>query len=246
VLNQKFTTFNSHTNHSRAAGHIKIKFMEHEIWCNNEKIRLEDLPSKCPNCHRSITPNPLIGHFCEIDGLREVFLFCPDKKCRKSFIGYYTGLGNNFYQFTGKTSKGTIIGREFTESIKEISNNFVNIYNESFKAEQQELKQICGVGYRKSLEFLIKDYCISVNEGKEETIKKSTLSQCINNFVPDSRIQSVAKRASWIGNDETHYTKIWEGKSLKDLKSLIDLTIHWIEMEKLTLSFQEEMPDTKK
>ncbi|HCE56019.1 MAG TPA: hypothetical protein DER05_13940 [Lutibacter sp.] len=220
--------------------------MEYEIYRDNNKIRLENLPSKCPNCHRSITPTPLFGHYCETDDLTEVLLFCPDNKCRKSFIGYYAHIGNNYHQFIEKTSKGTIVGRKFSEPINEISNNFVSIYNESFIAEQQELNQICGVGFRKSLEFLIKDYCISINKDKEEIIKKSSLSHCINNFVSDSRIQSVAKRASWLGNDETHYTKIWEDKNLRDLKSLIDLTIHWIEMDKLTLSFEEDMPDGKK
>lgn len=220
--------------------------MKIQIQCDNNKIELEDLPSNCPNCHKSITPNPLFGHYCEINDETEIFLFCPDKNCKKSFIAYYYYIGENRYNFTGRTSKGTLIGRNFSDSIKETSIDFIKIYNQSYEAEQQDLKEICGVGYRKSLEFLIKDYAISNNLEKQKLIEKSPLSQCITNFISDSRIQSVAKRASWIGNDETHYIRIWEGKNLIDLKKLIDLTIHWIEMEKLTLSFEEEMPEKKK
>ncbi|MDN3666024.1 hypothetical protein ACFFU1_05160 [Algibacter miyuki] len=220
--------------------------MRYQIQCDHDKIELEDLPSECPNCHKSITPNPLFGHYCEVNDLTEVFLFCPDKECKKSFIGYYHYMGENSYSFIGKTSKGTLIGRKFPKSIEETSTDFIKIYNQSLIAEQQELNEICGVGYRKSLEFLIKDYAISINLSQKEKIEKSTLSQCINNFITDSRIQSVAKRASWIGNDETHYVRKWESKNLKDLKKLIDLTIHWIEMEILTLTFEEEMPDKKK
>ncbi len=32
-------------------------------------------------------------------------------------------------------------------------------------------------------------------------------------------------------------------KNLQDLKKLIELTVHWIEMEKLTESFEAEMPE---
>jgi hypothetical protein len=53
----------------------------------------------------------------------------------------------------------------------------------------------------------------------------------------------VAKRAVWIGNDETHYIKKWNNKDLTDLKILIDLTLHWIEMESLTETYYVEMPE---
>ena len=69
------------------------------------------------------------------------------------------------------------------------------------------------------------------------------LANCIKEFVTDERIKSVAKRAVWLGNDETHYVRKWETKNLVDLKKLISLTVHWIEMEKLTESFEEEMPE---
>ena len=71
------------------------------------------------------------------------------------------------------------------------------------------------------------------------------MASCINDYVDNSKIKTVSKRAVWLGNDETHYVRKWEGKNLHDLKTLIDLTLHWIEMEKLTESFEAEMPETK-
>lgn len=102
-------------------------------------------------------------------------------------------------------------GKEFSNTITEISPSFDKIYNEAYKAEQQDLEEICGVGYRKALEFLIKDYLISKGEENEETIKNAPLGQCIQNYVNDDRIKKVAKRAAWLGNDETHYVRKWEG-----------------------------------
>ena len=66
-----------------------------------------------------------------------------------------------------------------------------------------------------------------------------------SNYIEDDRIQKVAERALWVGNDETHYLKIWKGKDLNDLLNLIDLTIHWIEIEHGTEKYQNEMPNKK-
>ena len=99
------------------------------------------------------------------------------------------------------------------------------------------------MGYRKALEFLIKDYAILKHADKKEIIEKSQLSKVIADYVNDVNIKSVSKRAVWLGNDETHYVRKWEGKNLTDMKRLIDLTVHWIEMEKLTATFEENMPD---
>jgi predicted PilT family ATPase len=93
------------------------------------------------------------------------------------------------------------------------------------------------------LEFLIKDYSIEKNPEDSEKIEKVLLAKVIEKYVDDVRIKTVSKRAVWIGNDETHYIRKWEGKNLEDLKKLIDLTIHWIEMETLTSSFAIDMPE---
>lgn len=73
------------------------------------------------------------------------------------------------------------------------------------------MSQICGVGYRKALEFLIKDYLISGESGEErkEAIKNKFLGNCIQYDVVNEQIKIVAQRAVWLGNDETHYTRIW-------------------------------------
>jgi len=107
------------------------------------------------------------------------------------------------------------------------------------------LQHICGVGYRKSLEFLIKDYLMSEmeDESEKEQIKNKFLGACINDDVKSEKIKAVAKRAAWLGNDETHYNRKWENKDVSDLKRLIDLTLHWIESEIDTKKLLEDMPE---
>jgi hypothetical protein len=107
------------------------------------------------------------------------------------------------------------------------------------------LFDICGVGYRKALEFLIKDYLIKKTPEKGESIKKKFLGKCIHEDVADAKIKTVSQRAVWLGNDETHYVREWTGENLDSLKKLISLTTHWVEMEILTDDFEFKMPQKK-
>lgn len=218
---------------------------EHIVEMKSGHIILENLPDECPFCHRAIVPEIYRGYIHDIhleNRTAEVFFSCSSNKCLHAFVGYFEEQSDNLYTFLG-TTKGTHREVDFDEIIESISPNFKVIYNEAFVAEQENLLQICGVGYRKALEFLIKDYTILMNADEDEEIKKMALGNCIKTFVDNDKIKKVAKRAVWLGNDETHYVRKWEGKDLQDLKKLIDLTVHWIEMEKLTESFEEEMPD---
>ncbi len=68
------------------------------------------------------------------------------------------------------------------------------------------------------------------------------LGACIEKFVKNENLRQIAKRAAWLGNDETHFERRWEGKDLQDLKSLIALSVSWIENELLTEQIQRDMP----
>lgn len=205
---------------------------------NNGETDLHGQPGECPFCHNTIVPHLIIGH--RIANRMEVVMSCPSQRCQKLFIAYYELAGGR-WGYSGQVSQGTIVAREFNQVIREISIPFTVIYNQAHYAEQTGLTEICGVEYRKALEFLIKDYSILNQPDQKEIIEKKLLGPCIDAYVNDDRIKIVAKRAVWLGNDETHYVRKWEGKNLQDLKKLIDLTIHWIEMEALTKSFEEEM-----
>jgi hypothetical protein len=126
-----------------------------------------------------------------------------------------------------------------------VSPDFVTIFSEAERAEQTGFKLVCGPGYRKALEFLIKDYVIRSHPDKAEEVKRVLLGKCIADCVTDEKVKQVAARAVWLGNDETHYLRKWEGKDLTDLKALIRLTLHWIEMDELTQEALKEMPEGK-
>jgi len=45
-----------------------------------------------------------------------------------------------------------------------------------------------------------------------------------------------------LGNDETHYLRVWENHDIEDLKKLILLTLRWLEYALLSDQYFNEMP----
>lgn len=202
-------------------------------------------PDECPECRQIIDPI-YKEHFDSYES-RFVYVFfkCPSSACRVGFVYEFEVdiLDMNYY--FKRVIRGKFKTREFSDHIKTLSENFCKIYNESYIAEDLQLKEICGVGYRKALEYLIKDYIISLFPNKADEVKAKFLANCIKDYMTNENIKSMAKRATWLGNDETHYVRMWEDKDLRDLKLLLDLTIHWIEMELITKQMINDIPDRR-
>jgi hypothetical protein len=142
-------------------------------------------------------------------------------------------------EFVPRTALATVLSKE----VNDISPDFGQIYNQAVEAEELGLELICGPGYRKALEFLIKDYLCFLRPDDAEAIKKLFLGKCISEYVKDAQVSEVAKRAVWLANDETHYLRKWEDKDITDLKILVKLSVHWIEMDILTQNALRDMPE---
>ena len=211
---------------------------------NNERICYETV-NKCPICNSSIAPVEK-SNFFNSDSKMYFFMFeCP--ACNKGFITHYNytnerkiknNISYNMLKLVNSYPKVPEL-HQFDENIKKLSSNFCEIFNQAYVAEQMNLNEIAGIGYRKALEFLIKDYCIDKNKEQEENIKKEPLSQVITNYILSDKIRNLAKASIWIGNDETHYVRKYEDKDIKDLKRFISATIAYITYELIADSAQE-------
>ena len=228
---------------------LEIQFTDEEG--RNGTGNLDKLPDECPQCHKKVSPNKWQGYSDtkkqHSDKSLEVIFRCPNIDCQEVFIGYYSKYReNNFY--LRNTEPKTYSEWVFSDIIKGLSFDFPKIYNQSLAAENAGLDQVCGAGYRKALEFLIKDYLLkqTQDEKEKEKIKNEQLGACIKNRIKDTNIKEVAKRAAWLGNDETHYLRKWDQRDLQDLKKLIDLAVHWMEAEALTTQLLQDMPDKQK
>jgi len=142
---------------------------------------------------------------------------------------------------TKAVSAVTAKKQDFPQSVVEVSSTFVDIFNQAIAAEANGLTQLVGIGLRKALEFLIKDFSAHQHPDDTEKIKNMLLGPCINAYVTDQNVKDCAKRAAWLGNDETHYIRKWEDKDISDLKLLVRLTTNWVDNVLLTQKYVADM-----
>jgi hypothetical protein len=208
-------------------------------------VNIDKAPEQCPICHHFLQPVDCGIAFMGVNRVEKLYR-CPRESCDRLFIARYAMQAGGVFTLTEcLPHKFEVKG--FSEIIQKVSKKFCDIYEQASTAEQQSLLLICGPGYRKALEFLIKDYVCGISPAEQaETIKKTALGKCIKDHITNAKIVTVASRAAWLGNDETHYLRTWEEKDLSDLKKLIDLTVHWIEMEELTKDVVVEMPEPER
>jgi hypothetical protein len=197
------------------------------------RVDYDRVPDVCPVCK----------HACQVTQLGQPIVFpesqnegsvnlqmlfrCPRQRCGTLFIAHYTpqiDYRRNYHFELSALFPCLPDDAKIAEGVAKISANFVKIFNQSLAAESHNLDQLVGIGLRKALEFLIKDYCIHKHPEKAEDIKTRPLGQCITHYISDSNIKGCAARATWLGNDETHYTRVWTQNDINDLKILIQLT----------------------
>lgn len=191
-----------------------------------------DIPEVCPVCGFSMAPGLLPSCFVKGEAGRKdsyIAIFrCAH--CSMPFIAYY---------HDDSTAPISIIPhdaipRSFSKYITALSPNFVETYNQALAAETMQLNEIAGMGYRKAVEYLVKDYLILRTPDCSESIRAEALGSCIGNRLTNERLKAAASRAVWLGNDFTHYTRKYENYEISHLKQFIEATMHWIEMELIT------------
>ncbi|WP_282035199.1 hypothetical protein [Metabacillus indicus] len=211
------------------------------IFSDEESINFNlfnELPDTCPVCSFSISPTYILTYL-KNDFTRELLCGCPRNECRALFFAVYQG--DNYASYLVNCYPYSKVNKEFPQEVADLSPSFVAIFNQAHHAEQEKLDLICGVAYRKALEYLIKDYVLKMYPEDDSKIKSMVLQQCIQKFITEPSIKLMAERATWLGNDETHYVRKWKDKDLQDLKNLIDLTVYFISMSLKALRYQEEM-----
>ena len=213
----------------------------------NSGIQLDTYPDTCPVCHTSIHPLFLVARaladlpFTTVDAAYQ----CTKETCRSIIIARYRGTTASTAPFAlkslaPKTAKKTAFSAEITG----VSPTFVEVYNQAMTAESVSLDQLVGMGLRKAIEFLVKDFAISqaTTEAEKEQIRGKLLGRCIEDHIKDAAVRAAAKRATWLGNDETHYIRRWEDQDITDLRNLVRLTVNAVENAILMRQYETDMP----
>lgn len=202
--------------------------------------------NECPSCKKALAPQNLYGLIHDKDDNQRVLsvadycngcqtLIVSEFSIEKHVIYHSDGSishSDDTYDMTKLNHSAPISfkEREFDAKLKDLSPQFVKIYNQAKKTEELGLDEIAGLGYRKSLEFLVKDYAIYKNPDEMDTIKSTWMSNCIKTYIDNEQIKTLAEKSEWIGNDEAHYIKIQEDRDINDMKKFIDAMTYFISM----------------
>jgi len=197
-------------------------------------MTVED-PNICPHCHIVNNPNKhwqMQSKDTDNANILIAAWTCTNNKCQKLIVTLHhaaTGL----YSFT-RFLNGLPKGPDWPKPIAELKNGnpkdtntpedsrFIKTYLQSLVSENMGLDEIAGMGYRKAIEYLVKDWAIKNVPADKEKIKQLWLGQVISNYYDDD-LKDILERATWLGNDQAHYNKLFEEYEIADLKELIAL-----------------------
>ena len=193
-------------------------------------------PNVCPHCHVVNTPHPNWQIKSKDTDNEFVFITawtCSNHSCQKVFLALYKRVTNNefrFARFLNGLPKGPIWPKPIfdlkdgnsMEAAQPEQTKFIKTYLQSLEAENNGLDEISGMGYRKAIEYLVKDWAIYNKPEEKGKIQKLWLGQVISTYY-DGDLKDILERATWLGNDQAHYNKIFEEYDISILKELIEL-----------------------
>lgn len=195
------------------------------------------IPKACPYCDHGIIPQ-IVYSKCVDNPSKERFdsvilAQCPN--CNLFYILPYKVLGKNKHSHNYLAEYNPYpcdieVHLDVPSEIYDLSPQFCEIIKQTLQAEKLNLYHISGMGYRKSVEFLVKDYLIHFNPQNKEKISKMHLGQAIN-LIDNETILTLAKTANMISNDNVHYVRKHPDKDINDVKRFIKTLIHFITMD---------------
>lgn len=200
-----------------------------------QRDRYFEIPEECPHCGKKMSPkfHYAVSEFSYIDGSNDVtvsmLLKCVSCELFFTRMFFPNQLIDRKIPSELKLSYNPPVEANIPEGIESMSPNFSAIYTQALTAKQSGLDQIYGMGLRKALEFLVKDFAIYLNPTESENIKKQSLGSVIKTYFTEfAGITALFTAASWIGNDETHYERKHPDKDAETIRKFISVTMSQI------------------
>jgi hypothetical protein len=200
-------------------------------------------PDECPACHRSIVPKWLVGAIIDNTHLQACFQ-CTSNDCSQVFVAYYSWTANGNVVRLSRCAPVSPRAPAVSDQVSTLSPRFTKIYAEAFAAEAHDLTELTGMGLRKSLEFLVKDFAIKQHPSEAAAVRAALLGECIKKYIDDPNVKFLASKSAWLGNDETHYEPRNPDFSIDDLKALLQLMLNAVTNVLLTEHYKAKFSAT--
>jgi len=194
-----------------------------------------DIPIVCPNCNASLQPiivdYRLLSYNSSSNGL--LVISYKGNCCSKFF--YAT------YEYDNRKAKILDVFPHLKpailpDNIKDLSPRFVNLYEQSYTAEQNGHIELAGSGYRNATEVLIKDFAIKKLKAPQEDVCKMKLYDAIGAYLKEVNLDtSAADVIRVLGNDYTHYQRRYDDIDFVVVKKYLEIFIQQIETKLLLM-----------
>ena len=192
-------------------------------------------PNICPHCHVANEPRELFKWFDKKEDKLLSTWECRFNQCGRIFVVSHINDNTGFYKIERNLNglpKGPIWPKPILnlkdgrtiDTDEETDSKFIKTYLQSLEAESNGYDEIAGMGFRKAIEYLVKDWSIQTNPTEKEKILGLWLSSIIKKYFTGD-LKEILERAYWLGNDHTHYNKLFEDYNIDHLKELIDLVM---------------------
>lgn len=210
---------------------LKYKEYHNTSYSNLQNCELQ-IPKLCPCCGVAHNPNITLEFTRTVNEV-PVYGFshnCPNCKKNSLSINTFAPIENNRYVdlLLSYPNANPI---EFDEKLTNLSPRFVSLYNQAHFCEENNFIDLAGMGYRASMEVLLKDYALDFELDTQENIAKLNLNRAIETFFKNDQVAYVASDVvRIIGNDFTHWDKS-EQYSIEELKQYLEIFIQAIKFQ---------------
>lgn len=224
--------------------------MEFKIPVSSSRTKTFSISDMCPNCKRPTNPDLVGSSYHKLDNT-DVSLSATFRclGCRHFWVEEFLlrrDLTNEEIISHVIVKPNLPSDIPISDDVETVSPIGKQIYVQALKAEHEQLDHIAGIGYRKALEFFVKDFSIVTNPDDEDKIIKMSLKQVIEKYIKDEDLKTFALASAYIGNDEGHYYRNNPDKDFTDLKNYLHGVIHYMEMKLNFLDAQELVNRSKK
>lgn len=236
---------------------------------NGKRVTVDRFPDHCPQCRNVGKQSFFSGLPTEtkadsVEPSLWIPMVCPVDRCARPYFAVYqrpspaAPYAPDYAYWYSTPSKPPTHVRD--EIIEEISEDYYSILDQALAAETHRLDLIAGMGYRKALEYLVKDYvtinCRNAYREAKAANDEAALAKALSEYeailaqplgkiiklIPHELTKQVADRCAWLGNDETHYSRKWSAHDVEDLKELLGIVASFLSNDERARRYVEKMP----
>lgn len=170
-----------------------------------------EIPKLCPRCGVSNNPEVIIKGIQNFTDGSVAYISCQCLACSSWSFLIVKAVSRSTedsdpWKLLSQYPNNSV--KIFNELLQKCSPRFVKLYNAAFDAEQNGHIDLAGMGYRASLEVLIKDWALKYSDEDKSKVASYSLHDAIAHFLSDDNsafASSDVVRA--VGNDFTHWNR---------------------------------------